>query len=103
MVSLVRCWASELLNLALQSGTQHAQPKWRTVNLQGNWVHFRIRDVYIPDTRDLALAMHGDDLLQGKVLDLSDSGDQEAAYAVVQVEGIKETLIVPVGRIRGVV
>ena len=47
--------------------------------------------------------MHGDDLLQGKVLDVSDSGDQEAAYAVVQVEGIKETLIVPVGGIRGVI
>ena len=86
----------------MQSGTQNPFD-WKNVNLQGKWVHFRICDVYIPDSRDLALAMHGDDLLQGKVLDLSDSGEREAAYAVVQVEGIKETLIVPVHRIRGVV
>ena len=71
--------------------------------LKHRWVHFKIRDVYIPDPQMLLLEVYGDDLLQGQVVDISDSGNPEGAFAVVNVEGIKQQLIVPVQRILGVV
>jgi hypothetical protein len=45
------------------------------------------------------MALHGNDLLTGKVIDLSDSGLQKDAFVVVEVEGIEELIIVPVERI----
>ena len=51
----------------------------------------------------LLLEVYGDDLLQGQVVDISDSGNPEGAFAVVNVEGIKQQLIVPIQRILGVV
>lgn len=72
------------------------------VDLRNRWVHFRIRDVYLPEPQELAVALHGDDLLQGRVLDLSDNLEKQGRYAVVEVEGFKDFLIVPVERILGV-
>ena len=34
-------------------------------------VHFRIRDVYIPEAEKLVMKLHGDDLLQGTVVDVA--------------------------------
>jgi hypothetical protein len=72
------------------------------MELRNQWVRFRIRDVYIPDPENLLLELHGNDLLQGRVIDLSDSGLQAEAFAVVEVEGISQPVIVPVGRILGI-
>jgi hypothetical protein len=77
--------------------------KYSTIELKYRLVHFKIRDVYIPDAQMLLLELYGDDLLQGKVLDISDSGSPEGAFAVVKVEGLEQPVIVPVERIRGVV
>lgn len=77
--------------------------KHETLRLEHRWVHFKIRDVYIPDAQMLLLEIYGDDLLQGKVVDVSDSGSPQGAFAVVEVEGIKQQLIVPIQRILGVV
>lgn len=74
----------------------------RHVDLRNRRVHFKIRDVHIPDPHELLVELYGNDLLQGKVIDLSDSGIQERAFAVVQVEGLKQPVIVPVERILGV-
>ncbi|MGC4001317.1 MAG: hypothetical protein QM767_29220 [Anaeromyxobacter sp.] len=63
--------------------------------LRDGWVQFRLRDAYLPDARDLSLRLHGEDLLQGRVVGVSDSGTTEAAYVVVQVEGIGELIVVP--------
>jgi hypothetical protein len=46
------------------------------------------------------LDLHGNDLLVGRVVDLSDSGMQKEAFVVVEVEGIAELMIVPIERIR---
>jgi hypothetical protein len=62
-------------------------------------VQFRIRDVYHPDPNQVLLDLHGDELLTGKVVELSDSGMQREAFVVVEVEGIAELMIVPVERI----
>jgi hypothetical protein len=81
-----------------------AKPRVRGVlmELRNRWVHFRIGDVYLPDPATLLLKLYGQHLLQGKVLDLSDSGMKAEAFAVVEVDGIEEPVIVPVERILGV-
>lgn len=69
------------------------------MDLRNQHVHFKISDIYIPDPHLLLWQLHGDDLLQGTVIELSDSGLQQEAFAVVQVEGIEQPMIVPVNRI----
>ena len=69
------------------------------MGLRDRWVHFRIRDVYHPDPAQVLIELHGDDVLRGKVLDLSDSGVQVNAFVVVEVEGLRQALIVPVERL----
>jgi len=51
----------------------------------------------------MAFEMHGDDLLQGKVIDLSDSGVEGGTFAVIEVSEIQRPIIVPLDRILGVV
>ena len=67
--------------------------------LKDQKVQFKVRDVYHPDPTQVLLDLHGDDLLMGKVVALSDSGMQKDAFVVVEVEGMEELIIVPVERI----
>jgi hypothetical protein len=69
------------------------------MDLRNQWVQFKIRDVYHPDPTTILIDLHGNDLLTGKVIDLSDSGLQKDTFVVVKVKGIEELLIVPVERI----
>jgi hypothetical protein len=73
------------------------------VELKDRWVNFRIRDVYLPDPQVVLVELFGSDLLQGQVVDLSDSGRTREAFAVVKVDGLSQPLVVPVDRILGVV
>ena len=72
------------------------------LELRNRLVHFKIRDVYIPDPQMLLLEVYGNDLLQGKVVDISESRSPDGAFAVVEVEGIKQQVVVPLERILGV-
>ena len=63
-------------------------------DLRGRWVHFRIVDVHVPDPVEILRALHGDDLLQGRVVALSDTGLPGGQYAVVEVEGLDRPLVV---------
>jgi len=72
-------------------------------NVRNRWVNFRISDVYVPDPAQILMELHGSDLLQGKVIDMSDSGTQQEAFAVVEVEGLMQPVVVPMNRIRGLV
>ncbi len=72
------------------------------MELKDRWVHFRICDVYHPDPAQVLIDLHGNDVLLGKVVDLSDSGMQAEAFAVVEIEGIEQTVILPVERILGI-
>jgi hypothetical protein len=67
--------------------------------LKNRWVSFRILDVYIPDPLKILMDLHSGDILQGKVIDLSDNGTEKEAFLVVEVEGIEQPVIVPAGRI----
>jgi hypothetical protein len=71
------------------------------MDLRDQRVQFKIRDVYHPDPAQVLLYLHGNDLLTGKVVDLSDSGLQKDVFAVVEVEGIEDLLIVLVEHILG--
>jgi hypothetical protein len=76
---------------------------WRgALDIRNRWVHFRICDVYIPDPEKLLMSLYGKNLLQGKVVDLSDSAAHRGLVAVVQVEELAEPVIVPLERILGV-
>jgi hypothetical protein len=66
-------------------------------------VHFKIRDVYHPDPIKILTDLHGNDPLSGKIIDLSDSGMQKDAFAVIEVEGLQELLVVPIERILGAI
>jgi len=54
--------------------------------VRNRWVNFQINDIYIPDPGQILSELHGNDLLQGKVIDMSDGGTQLEAFAVVEVE-----------------
>jgi hypothetical protein len=54
-----------------------------------------MRDVYLPDPQMVAWTLHANDLLQGRVLDLSSDADKRL-FAVVKVVGIERLLVVPV-------
>jgi hypothetical protein len=71
--------------------------------LKNRWVSFRILDVYIPDPGKIMMELHRGDILQGKVIDLSDDGTEEETFMVVEVEGIEQPVIVPAGHILGYV
>lgn len=72
------------------------------VALKHEWVHFRIRDVYYPEPQRLLQQLHEDDLLQGRVVDISDGDAASKTFAVVEVEGITQPVVVPLARIMGV-
>jgi hypothetical protein len=72
------------------------------VDLKNHTVNFRICDVYLPDPATVAMDLYGEHLLQGRVIDVSDSGEAESAFAVVKVEGIEQLVIVAADRILGV-
>ena len=69
--------------------------------LQGRWVHFRIRDVSVPDPSVLLTRLYGGHLLQGRIVDFSEAAPGEGSYAVVAVEGMEEPVVLPVERILG--
>jgi hypothetical protein len=68
-----------------------------------DWIHqrvyFKICDVYHPDPIRILTDLHGNDLLRGKIIDLSDSGMRKNAFAVIEVEEIQELLVVPMERV----
>jgi hypothetical protein len=72
------------------------------VDIKNRWVHFRIRDVYIPEPQQLLTTLHGEDLLQGRVIEISEGPGMTQSYAVVEVEGLEHPVIVPSEHVLGV-
>ena len=79
------------------------QERTGLMTLRDQWVQFKILDVYHPDPTQVLIELHGNDILVGKVIDLSDSGMQKDAFVVVKVDALADPLIVPVERILGTV
>lgn len=74
-------------------------PRTNALQLIDRLVNFRVRDVYMPDPREILDELYGNDILQGKVLDLTDSGATKQVFAVVEVESVSRHVIVPMERI----
>ena len=77
-------------------------PEQPVPDIRNRLVNFKVCDVYIPDALEILLELYGNDILQGRVLDLTDSGTAKEAFAVVEVEGVSHHIIVPMERILGV-
>jgi hypothetical protein len=69
------------------------------VDLIDQQVRFKVADVHTPHPLVVLYELHGNDLLEGRVVDLSDSGELKGAFAVVEVEQVRQFLIVPVARL----
>jgi hypothetical protein len=59
-------------------------------------------DIRFPDPAQVLVQLHGKDVLQGRVVDVSDSGDDTRAFAVVEVDGLEQQVVVPAKRLLGV-
>jgi hypothetical protein len=82
--------------------TKQSTPRESALELINRLVNFKIRDVYMPDPREILDELHSNDILQGRVLDLTDSGATKQAFVVVEVEGVSSHVIVPMESILGV-
>jgi hypothetical protein len=67
--------------------------------LRNRQVSFHINDIYVPEPAMVLEELHGNDLLHGRVLDLSDAGAESGVFAVVDVEGLRQSVVVPVAKI----
>jgi hypothetical protein len=68
-------------------------------DMKNQVVHFRVHDIYLPAIQEILNVLHGNDILEGKVVELTDSGLQKNAFAVVELEGVKNFVIVPVEKV----
>ena len=72
------------------------------MDLKNHTVNFRICDIFYPDCQQILFQLHGNDVLNGQVIDLSESGVAEGSFVEIQIEGLVERVIVPLERILGV-
>jgi len=61
----------------------------------GRSVRFVISDACVPEPAEILALLHGQDFLEGKVTDLTDSGGEVGAYAVVDVPALARPVVVP--------
>jgi hypothetical protein len=69
------------------------------VDLIDQQVRFKVADVHTPHPLVVLYELHANELLEGRVVDLSDSGELKEVFAVVEVEQLRQFLIVPVARL----
>ena len=62
--------------------------------LKGDYVQFRVRDVHLPEPAELLDVLYGSEVLEGRVVDVSNSGEAGGEYFVVEVSGLRERCIV---------
>jgi len=70
------------------------------MELKGRRVQFTIQDIYYPPYESVLTDLHRDEVLHGEVVDMTDAGEDPAAYAVVKVDALDYPVVVPVERVR---
>jgi predicted ester cyclase len=68
------------------------------VDLKDHSVNFRVCDIFYPDYEQVLFSLHGNDVLQGRVIGLSASGE-DVSFAEIEVDELEQRVIVPVDRI----
>lgn len=66
----------------------------------GATVRFKLYSIVCPEVDEIFTKVTRNLELTGKVVSLSDGGEQKNHYAIVQVGGIMSPLIVPVNRVK---
>ena len=69
--------------------------------LLNRFVRFKVSDVTIPAPQTVVTELYGGDIVQGKVVDITESGTDEQAFIVVKVEALKDFLILPAEKVIG--
>jgi hypothetical protein len=64
------------------------------------WVQFRIDDAYVPEPTQILVELHGKDVLQGEIIDVSDNGTENGAFAVVEVKGLSQPVVVAMKNVK---
>ncbi len=71
------------------------------MDLKNHIVNFRICDIFYPDFQQVLFSLHGNDVLRGRVIDLSEV-DRTSSFAEIEVDELEHRVIVPIDRILGV-
>lgn len=69
--------------------------------LMNRFIRFKVSDVTIPAPPTVITELYGGDILQGKVVDITESGPQGKAFIVVKVEALEDFLILPAEKVIG--
>jgi hypothetical protein len=72
------------------------------VDLKNHTVNFRICDIFYPDFQQVLFGLHGNDVLRGRVIDLSEGSALDLSFAEIEVEQLEQRVIVPIDRILGI-
>lgn len=71
----------------------------RLLTREGDRVHFRISDVFLPRPEDLIIASSAEEEVEGTIVGFSDSGSEPRAFAVVDVVQ-SQNVVVPTAKLR---
>ena len=58
-------------------------------------VQFPIQNVFFPEPAAVLKELHGKTSIEGRVIELSEGGPNGEMFAVVEVEGLSQPVIVP--------
>ena len=71
--------------------------------LMNRFVRFKVSDVTIPAPQEVVTELYGEDIVLGKVVDITESGTQAQTFIVVKVEAMKDFLILPAEKVIGMI
>ncbi len=69
--------------------------------LKGRHVRFRLRDLHLPDPATVLDQLHGDEVLEGSVIDTTADVSTGGVYVVIAVDGLPQPVILAAERILG--
>lgn len=66
---------------------------------EGDRVHFRVSDVFLPQPEELFKPLSAEEELEGRIVSFSDSGSKARAFAVIDVTRT-QNVIVPTAKLQ---
>jgi len=66
----------------------------------GRKVAFAVKDVYFPAPTAVLGQLHGNEVISGQIVGVSDSGRHHEAFAVVRVDGLEAPVVIAIESIR---
>lgn len=67
--------------------------------LKGHYVRFHVRDIYLPEPTAILTELHREEVLVGRVVDVSDTGSEGGAFVVIEVDGLCQPCVLAIERI----